>query len=291
LAALIAEGGGVAAPSILVPLQPYGRSLPFVCVHPIGGDVVSYAHLATALGPDRPVLAVQSSQNAQLKTVEEIAELYILELLRAIPQARCLLGGWSFGGLVAFEMARQLNARGCHAPPVVLLDTHPPAVDRRADSISDSDFLGRIAAEVAFMLGRNPAAAQDSFLALPVQARWEFLRKELRDAEIFGSQSERELDRLLDTLTRHAEAADRYGPYRVAQQIELFAASAGTGPETLADRWSRWTTAEIRVHVVYGDHYSMLRPPGVYGLAARLERCFVSAERGQPREVASWTTL
>ena len=103
--------------SPLVVLRPEGKARPFFCVHPVGGNVFCYMELAHRLGEEQPFYGLQSVAPAAVesgseKRLETMASEY-LEALREIqPCGPYALGGWSMGGVVAFEMARQLEGGG-----------------------------------------------------------------------------------------------------------------------------------------------------------------------------------
>ena len=116
--------------SALVPIQPRGSRIPLFCVHAIGGDVLFYEQLAKALGPDQPFYAFQSPlvyrTDARNFSFEELASIYVKEMCEFFPQGPYLLGGASYGGLVIFEMARQLHAQGIEPGLVIMFDTGVP---------------------------------------------------------------------------------------------------------------------------------------------------------------------
>src|SRR6185295_7366109 len=130
LAALLSRSDGhQQGRSPLVAIQPQGDRPPFFCVHPVGGNVLCYLDLARHLPPDQPFYALQSPEPGgdQPASIEEMAALYLSELRRIQPEGPYRLGGWSMGGLIAFEMARQLESAGQELDLVVLIDTPPPA--------------------------------------------------------------------------------------------------------------------------------------------------------------------
>lgn len=100
--------------SSLIPIQLEGSKPPFFCVHPLGGVLFPYYELARHLGPDQPFYGLQAAglHADSDRTVEEMSARYV-ELLRTIQESGpYLLGGWSFGAFVAYEMARQLRSQG-----------------------------------------------------------------------------------------------------------------------------------------------------------------------------------
>lgn len=119
----------------LVPVQPNGTKVPLFCVHAVGGDVLFYAQLARALGPDQPLYAFQSplvaAPDRRDLTVEEMATLYIKEMRAFYPEGPYLLGAASYGGFVLYEMARQLEEQGVSPGIVLMFDVKVPGSDER----------------------------------------------------------------------------------------------------------------------------------------------------------------
>lgn len=110
---------------LVVPLaEGDRRRAPLILVHPQSGDVCSFLHLAGQLtgrlaespAGGRPVHGLEAvgynTDEPPLATVEEQAQRYLRELRSVLPDGPYLLAGWSFGGLVAFEMARLLEEQG-----------------------------------------------------------------------------------------------------------------------------------------------------------------------------------
>src|SRR2546423_13883615 len=105
--------------------------------------------LARCIGTDRPFYGLQATgvngQGNRFARIEEMAAYYI-ETIRAVqPAGPYLLGGWSFGGVVAFEMARQLNQQSRQIAHLALFDTWAPATNRKpmADALSTADLMAR----------------------------------------------------------------------------------------------------------------------------------------------------
>jgi len=115
--------------SSLVPVQPNGSRLPFFWVH---GES-SNAFLPRFLGPDQPFYGlVHQSQNgkpARFTEVETVAAHYLEEMRTVQPEGPYFLGGFSFGGTVAFEMAQQLRKKREEVALLFLLDSEFPGDD------------------------------------------------------------------------------------------------------------------------------------------------------------------
>ena len=127
---LIREGGWQTTWSSLVPLQPEGSRPPLFCVHAVGGNVLSLRDLASHLGMDQPFYALQSQgldgKRIPPTTIEEMAHYYIEELQTVQPKGPYFLAGQSSGGVIAFEMAQQLQAQGHAVIFLALIDTYEP---------------------------------------------------------------------------------------------------------------------------------------------------------------------
>jgi amino acid adenylation domain-containing protein len=111
----------------LVAISPAGEGLPFFVVHGMLGNVVHLHHLAHALEPNHPFFGLQArgldGNETPLDRVEAMAADYLRAIRRQQPHGPYFLGGYSFGGLVAFEMAQQLTAMDEHVGALVLFDT------------------------------------------------------------------------------------------------------------------------------------------------------------------------
>ncbi|MBN1527460.1 MAG: acetoacetate--CoA ligase [Thermoleophilaceae bacterium] len=115
----------------IVPLRAAAGGRPLFLVHSLTGDVLQMRALALSLGGDRSVYGIQAvgldPVRAPQASVEEMARTYVDAIVSLQPSGPYDLAGHSFGGLVAFEMARQLNARGLTVGWLGLIDAnvHP----------------------------------------------------------------------------------------------------------------------------------------------------------------------
>ena len=108
------------------------QKTPLFLIHPIGGTVTCYTPLLQALQLDRPIYGLRSAglegETVPLKNLRQMATHYI-ETLRTIqPQGSYLLGGWSMGGAIAYEIAYQLSQRGESVQGLILIDSPAPVL-------------------------------------------------------------------------------------------------------------------------------------------------------------------
>jgi thioesterase domain-containing protein/acyl carrier protein len=163
LARLLAPAAAPArAASPLVAIQPAGDRPPLFCVHPSGGSVLCYLDLARRLGPSQPFYGLQGPDphggGEPCQRVEEMAAAYLEAVRRAQPAGPYVLGGYSFGGYVALELARLLAVQGGPPPLLLLLDSRAPAGTHGQPE-------GGLVAELAAVLERHDLDDEPADLA------------------------------------------------------------------------------------------------------------------------------
>jgi thioesterase domain-containing protein/acyl carrier protein len=130
LADILRQEGWSVPPSSLVAIQPAGSKPPFFCVHGMGGGVLDYADLAYQLGPDQPFYGLQdrglNGTHEPFTKIEDMAAQYIIEVQTLQPEGPYYLGGYCYGGTVAFEMARQLQGQDQQVALLAIMDNSPP---------------------------------------------------------------------------------------------------------------------------------------------------------------------
>jgi thioesterase domain-containing protein/NAD(P)-dependent dehydrogenase (short-subunit alcohol dehydrogenase family) len=275
--------------SALVPIQPYGSRIPLFCVHAIGGDVLFYEQLARALGPDQPFYAFKSPLITRPEigetSLEELASIYVSEMQAFYPQGPYLIGGASFGGNVAFEMARQLHAQGVEPALVIMFDAFVPGHERwvapRARAVG---FLKGLREGGLPYIG-NKIAVKAKYWGGLIQVRGRRLAcKALKLAGIPVTLHLRYF--LMDEAHRRALATHVWEPY--AGKITLMRAS-DRGPEVLGKRedptlgWGRLAAGGLEIRDVPTEHIYMLFEPNVQHFARMLESLFPHPD---PRPVA-----
>jgi amino acid adenylation domain-containing protein len=269
----------------LVALQAQGSLRPFFCVHAVGGNVFSYVGLARRLGQQQPFYALQArglmdAQEPRTR-VEDMAADYVHAIRAAQERGPYVLGGWSMGGLIAFEMACQLQRQGQQVSLVALFDSVTPAAAR---SIGEDEQVMHVA-NFAYQLGLPPeelANVSERFLSFDEEARLQYLFEEARRRGILPTGFDATQFRQLFKVYRsNNEAAQAYRPaacsaplvlFRAAEQVEEEPANAALG-------WSRLAEGSLEVEEVTGNHFTMLEEPHVSLLAERLRAHLARANR------------
>ncbi|MDB6037458.1 MAG: pksN 14, partial [Verrucomicrobiales bacterium] len=128
LAARLDSTNGPVSISNLVGIQKGGSRPPLYFAPGIGGSSLSFIPLSRALGQDQPFYVFQppglQGECAPLESIESVAEFYLEHLLKQPFHGSWSLGGWSMGGLVALEMALQLEKRGMTVDRLIMIDSY-----------------------------------------------------------------------------------------------------------------------------------------------------------------------
>lgn len=265
--------------SPLVPLSLGDSKPPFFCVHPMVGVVFPYVELAHHLGNHRSVYGLQplglDGKAAPLNRMEAIAAYYIEAIQTLQPHGPYFLGGWSFGGLVAFEMAQQLTRAGQSVALLALLDTPAPCHTR---SVRQSlKFLLGTAfwSLLPFLQDYGGLITQRLQGWHPWFTRWQWsaIAPLIPPEARLRLLDESAISPLLRIVYANAQAAYRYVPQPYSQRITLFKADeqsdVGAATEDPTLGWNVWAT-EMQVHQVPGNHLSLLKSPQVQILARQL---------------------
>ena len=261
----------------LIPLQPHGGLPPLFLAPPGGGHVVCYHPLAGLMEGDQPVYGLQArgidDGQAPLGTTQEIAAFFIDAVRRLHPEGPYLLGGWSFGGMVAWEMGRQLRESGAEVGLVALLDTGVPHPRQdRAELLDHARVLQRI---VADLVGWGLA----SLVRVERIGRLPHREQAVEAVKQVDSPRQLPLSRVDEILTltrvRRANLGALVGydppPYEGHLTYVRTAASDRAVPQDGAvEFWTRRALGGATVHRVGGSHGTILQQPFVADLAEKL---------------------
>lgn len=266
--------------SPLVLLTLGGSRQPFFCVHPMFGVVFPYLELAHHLGSDRNFYGLQplglDGKSLPLNRIEAIAAYYIQAIQTLQPHGPYFLGGWSFGGLVAFEMAQQLTQAGQQIGLLAILDTSAPF--NKPSLCQSLKFLLGTAlwSTLPFLLNYGAIATNRFQPWNPWFSRssWSAIMRLIPEESQLRLLDESAISPMLRIVYANAQAAYRYVPQNYPNRITLFRAaeqsdSIGDDP-TLG--WSA-VASDIQLHQVPGNHLSLLKQPHVQTLAQQLRRC------------------
>ncbi|MBV9829686.1 MAG: non-ribosomal peptide synthetase [Alphaproteobacteria bacterium] len=269
-------------------LKPGAKSPAVFLVHGLGGHVGELSELARHLACDHPIYALQlpglSGEEPTLTRIEEMARLFAPAILAAAPDGPCLLVGYSLGGLIAFELARQLRSAG-RDTRLLLLDSHLHPRYWPLDAWL-SHMMSRLGAQcrqfVRHSAAELPAYTRHLLDSLSDHVR---VRRGLRPARVPSWLTE--VPALQRIRTGMIAAKARYAPSPYPGTIafvqpEIRQIGAPTDPIAA---W-RGRVSGMRVTQVPGDHLSMIMDHAAI-TAAHLDGWVASNQAGSQAGIAA----
>jgi thioesterase domain-containing protein len=227
------------------------------------------------------------------QSVEELAALYLREVRERWPHGPYLLGGWSFGGLVAFEMAQQLRRDGEEIRGLALIDTRSPAANARLAGLDPelmkAFLLLEHAKEIARISARELPLRPEDITGLPLDQQLDRILREIDLADALPGEVDPALiRRYLELRIARFQAIKNYRPAVYAGRITLFRATEVYEDAALAEaveiyreaarhpsyQWDELTTEPVDIRQVPGNHESIVFEPNVQVLAGELTRFF-----------------
>jgi amino acid adenylation domain-containing protein/non-ribosomal peptide synthase protein (TIGR01720 family) len=279
LAAVLRRESGELPYSPLVAIQLGGALPPFFCVHPAGGGAFVYRDLARCLGADRPFYAFQAPGQIEgqepLDRMASLAALYVEAMREAQPVGPYLLGGWSFGAYVAFEMAQQLTAIGKEVALLAIFDVtaQPETGGRNPLEVSDAKLLCDLL--------ELPISEQELMSVEPDrQLAWVVELGRQRNA-LPADLGAGEIARHLKLTRAHATAEQSYTARPYPGRISLFRAAEqpASRAQDRAMGWDALALGGLGIHEVPGNHMTMFEKSYVRALAEQLGQCLAPFNR------------
>jgi len=267
----------IASPeSTLVAIQPQGERSPVFFVHVGSGNVLCYLDLARYVGLDQPFYAIQDPSllgtMPPFESIEAMAAHYVECIRAAQASGPYMVGGWSFGGLVAFEMARQLTAAGEEVSLLAILDSGTPEIEREFERRSDDAALLAILADEMSL----PVTAAQLRQLQPEQ-QLHFVADHMNRAGLVFDNAGEVVRGQLETFKSRNRATIGYDPAPYAGAISLFVAGEKQPEEAaypdLIEGWRNLALGGLEVFSVPGKHHEIGREPNVQVLAAQLRSC------------------
>ncbi|MGF1489500.1 MAG: amino acid adenylation domain-containing protein, partial [Prochloraceae cyanobacterium] len=242
--------------SVLVPIKTTGKRSPLFCIHPIEGSVFCYQDLANHL-KDYPVYGLQSigleGHSTPLTKIEDMASQYI-EAIETIQQTGPYhLAGWSLGGVIAFEIARQLSDRGEKIAYLSLIDSHSPSTINFSKTKDQSEFFVEITENLSRRLNLNFDISLAEIKALSPEDKFKYLFNRAKELKILPLEK---IEQLLQVYQANFMAFSQYQPKKYSGIINLFRASENQ-KKSFALGWDK--IAKVKTIIIASNHYQIIR--------------------------------
>jgi len=273
LASLLRRQQNPVRRSSLIAIRRNGSRPAFFCVHPAGGNILCYLELARYLDADQPFYAFQAQgldeERAPCTDVETMATRYVEELLEIQPDGPYLIGGYSMGGVVAFEMAQQLRARGKKASLLALFDSKPPVSEVASREKLMIDFGLELGLSVEQL-----KLSSDCLSNMQPEQQIRYVLEEAKSRRLLPTDiGVQQILRLWRVFETNASAMRNYVPRIYPGEIALFKAMDNSANGSQDYGWKAFAGSGVDARQIPGDHFSLMREPHVRSLAQRLSEC------------------
>lgn len=279
LANLIKDKNQVSSSS-LVPIQTNGKKQPFFCVHPAGGHVLCYLDLSRYLGNNQPCYGIQSqgfNEGEKIFTkVEDMAQFYVKTLQEFQPQGPYQIGGWSFGGVVAFEMAQQLLKQGQEVSLLAMLDAWVPILLDPNKKIDTWYLTGVLSRYFGGIFGIVSLVEPDELIGLSSEQQIEFIINKAENLGLFPSEASRKQNRrFVDVIIGTLKATYTYKRRHYPGKVTVFRPQErhyhAPDPQLVwVELYAILDAVDIDLIQVPGSHFTFLKEPNLKILAERL---------------------
>ncbi|MFI9782965.1 amino acid adenylation domain-containing protein [Kitasatospora sp. NPDC051984] len=274
---------GAEALEVVLPLRTGGDLPPLFCIHPGGGLAWSYSSFMKYVPAGMPFYGIQARgllhPDDMPATVREMATAYVEEIRRIQPEGPYHLLGWSFGGIVAFEMATQLRADGREVALLTLLDCFPGVPDHYR--VNEQNM-------VAALLDPERPGVVPQAGSKEITDVLDVLKQ---DTGALASLTEDQLVALLTAMSHNRHIVKDHRPDRFDGDVLFFLATEGRNDGApMPEVWEQYVGGQVRWHAVETTHTAMNQPQSLAQLGpilgaalAELTAADRSHTQGNPR--------
>ncbi|TWH51405.1 amino acid adenylation domain-containing protein [Dulcicalothrix desertica] len=273
---------GLEDSDILLPLETKGDKPPIFLVHPASGYGLPYSILAHHLGKNQPFYALQArgldGKQQPLNTIEAMATTYIQAIREIYPNGDYVIGGYSLGGLIAFEMVSQLEKTG-QVSNLLIIDTHPPLPDEtNTQPDDDIALLIYIVEQIGIYFGVALNLDYNELVVMDKAQQLEHVVQILQNHQIITpseslNSGKNMIIGLINVLKASSQASSYYQPKPIQTDISLFntPALANKFSQDASLGWRKLTSGQVHIHQVTGNHETLLQEPHVQQLSIALQ--------------------
>lgn len=274
----------------LIQIQPGSpKKIPLFCIHPAGGNIFCYSHLAYYLDSDQPIYGIEDPNlyeaNKLFNFQDKIAH-YIKLIQTVQPNGPYLLAGYSYGGNMAFEMGIQLKKQGQNIALLAMLDSFPP-VSYQNIATDDTRLLASIWHMIGLMFNKQPRQWYEELQQIPVNQQLDYVLKQIQIDEHGTTLPEtflqtqslqvamnnfRELHYNIPQEIYPDEIVYFWAEERIPQSLSNLL-NYQIPDDLLGGGWSQLSSQPIKTYYVPGHHFTMLNQPNIQVLAKQLQKC------------------
>jgi len=261
----------------LVPLKPNGSKIPLFIVHGAGLNILNFVNLSKHFDEDQPVYGIQGTgpkgYEDWYKSIEDMAAHYVDSIIKINPDGPYAVAGFSFGGIVAFEMTRQLKEQGKTVSLTALLDSY---VD---NSYYYKTYQQKKLIRIYDCNRRRLAFLKEMLLSwkafkMRINAKKEHILKTyFGKKDIMTEQEALALEQFIEADRMVYKIVNRYHLKPQNFEVDLFRSKDDRNykldPTHLG--WKKAALKGVTIHNISGDHLDIVAPPNDKILARMLQ--------------------
>jgi amino acid adenylation domain-containing protein len=254
----------------LVPIQPKGTKTPLYVVHGADHNVMIFKLLSNNLDVDQPLYGLQAKGlngiDEPHETVEEMAAHYISEIIKSNPKGPYAIAGYSFGGIIAFEMARQLKAANRRIKILVLLDSYVYPSYYHDKPLSKKIASAKYILGMILFMIKKMFSSKENF-----KNRLQLMKKSINNTYLrlkYGKEKQHELLKSwpfkLDKMHRAAINSYHITPFDL--EVDLLKVAEDDvfySHDNNLLGWDSIALGGVNKHIIPGNHINMLSQPNI----------------------------
>lgn len=261
----------------LVAVKPNGSKIPLFMIHGSGLNILNFADVINHFDEDQPIYGFQgvgsNGYTDWFESIEAMAACYIDSIIKINPKGPYAIAGFSFGGIVAFEIARQLKEQGKIVSIIALLDTYVDSSYYNA-SYRQKKLLRYYDRTYKRMYYLIEMLTSWESLKLRISSKKEYILKKyfglndtMTEQELLALEQFKEASRMVDKIV------DRYHLKPQDMEVDLFRAEDNEyfrlDPKHLG--WKKVALKGVNIHNISGNHLSIVAPPNDKVLARMIQ--------------------
>lgn len=261
----------------LVPIKANGTKVPLFIVHGAGLNVLNFINLSKHFDEDQPIYGIQGTKPKEYEgwyeSIEHMASHYIDAIVKVNPDGPYALAGFSFGGIVAFEMTRQLKEQGKEVSLTALLDSYVDSSYyyqnfRRKQLVRYFDVTHR---RLDFL--KEMLVSWKAFKMRINGKKQYILERHFRKKKALTEQETLALEKFIEADTMVRKIVDRYHLKPQNFEVDLFRSKDDPNykldPTHLG--WKKAALKGVTIHNISGNHLEIVAPPNDIVLARLLQ--------------------
>jgi len=267
----------------IVPIKTTGQKPPLFLVHGSGLNVLMFKVISEYFDESQPLYGIQAiglTKPVEIPgTIEGIAAYHIQEILRVNPEGPYAVAGYSYGGFIAYEIAKQLMAAGKQVKFIGMIDTNAGGIDHPKTKLAHlSKKILRQFHKVPFFINSFIKYPKESLAYQQYVLKKKFspkFVKELEKAEdsytLYEKQIRQDYDRIMDNYV--TEPLDvEVSLFRVEKRLYFVDDQKYLG-------WDKYAKKGVKIYKVPGDHKTFLEHPNGERFASIIQEVLDSKDK------------